>query len=73
MHEAHGLHALQPGCDEALDELRAPGRLKRVGLVLQPVPRPDVGDEDAHQAKPYAVTCSSLTRTMTRCSPGLRP
>jgi hypothetical protein len=46
--EAHGLDAGHAGSGEQVDELGADRRLERGRLVLQPVARPHVADDDAH-------------------------
>ena len=68
--EARGLNSLQPRAREPVHELGTHGRREHVGLVLQPVTRADVAED--HESKPYAVTRSSVTRTITRCSSGFR-
>ncbi len=57
-HERDGLDPRYARGGEARDELGADGRRERVGLVLQPVARPDVADGDRGHAGAGAGTYS---------------
>ena len=56
--EADCLDARQPGIGEAVDELGANLRLEDLGIVLEPVARGDVADDDAALAHKTASLLS---------------
>ena len=56
--EADCLDARQPGVSEAVDELGAKLRLEDLGIVLEPVARGDVADDDAALAHKTASLLS---------------
>ena len=64
--EADRLDPAQPGRGEAVHELRAHRRREHDRLVLEPVARADVAEQDVGQRW---VTRSGVIRTITRCSP----
>ena len=47
-HEAHGFDARKAGRREPVDEVGADGGRQGLGLVLEPVPRPNVANDHAH-------------------------
>ena len=71
--EAHSLDPAQPGRREAVDELRASLRRQHLGLVLEPVPRPDVADEDLHRPSVLPAANGSRARVRAASAERLRP
>jgi hypothetical protein len=47
--EADGLDAPQTGGNEPVDELRPRAGRQDLRLVLEPIPRPDIAEEDLHR------------------------
>ena len=67
-HEADGLHAPETRFGEPVDEVGTDGGLQNLALVLEPVARADV----AENQRPVVSTRSGRITTVMRSSSGLR-